>query len=85
MVDEAMLLMSLQHAHVDGPWQAMSGAIQQHFDNHHQHHTSSNSSLDHEHDVQQVLPVPTFQVLDLACGPRGEPGTTIAHLLPVRT
>lgn len=26
-----------------------------------------------------------FRVLDLACGPRGEPGTTIAHALPLAT
>ena len=36
-----------------------------------------------------ILPTTTattvvpFRVLDLACGPRGEPGTTIAHALPL--
>jgi hypothetical protein len=74
LLDEAMFLMSMQHAHVDGPWQSMSRAVQQHFDDHHR----GNSD-----DGQE--PVPTFQVLDLACGRRGEPGTTIAHSLPVRT
>jgi hypothetical protein len=74
-----MSLMSLQHAHVDGPWQAMNWAVQQHFDDHKQSNTNINTNTN---DVQ--VPIPTFQVLDLACGPRGEPGTTIAQSLPVR-
>jgi hypothetical protein len=88
LLDEATLLMSLQHAHVDGPWQSMDRAVQQHFEDHHSHGDSdsqSDSDSDSDNDHENDAPVPTFQVLDLACGLRGEPGTTIAHSLPVRT
>jgi SAM-dependent methyltransferase len=30
-----------------------------------------------------TLPVPLFRVLELACGPRGEPSTSIARILPL--
>jgi len=61
-MDEARDIMALQHSHANGPWQAMSTAVQGHY-------------------RQQTRP---FQVLDLACGVLGEPGSTIAHALPVR-
>jgi SAM-dependent methyltransferase len=65
--------MSLQHAHALGPWRAMTVAVQGHYDAFcatKEGSSSSNSST-------------SFRVLELACGPRGEPSTTIARMLPL--
>lgn len=64
---EAATRLSLQHSHPSGPWNAISIAVQQH---------QVRSKKDHDDD--SVL----FQILDLACGPYGEPGSTLAHAMP---
>jgi hypothetical protein len=66
---EAKHLMGTQHGHKNGPWSSMTAAVQAHYDD----HCRKNSDGSQE-----------YKVLDLACGPRGEPATTIAHAIPVR-
>jgi SAM-dependent methyltransferase len=58
---------SMVHGHPLGPWQAILNAVQVH---HAKWKIVNNKS-------EQV-----YHVLDVACGPRGEPGTTIALALP---
>ena len=75
VVEEAKWLFSMQHAHQNGPWQAMTKAVQAHYNNDAITITRTSTST----------AVSEFRVLDLACGPRGEPATRIARALPVRT
>ena len=91
MINSALLCrLSVQHAHPLGPWQAILGAVTT-------HHAKWVASINEAKVVPapEVLrgtslsssgampPLPVFRVLDLASGPRGEPGTTIAHALPL--
>lgn len=76
--DDTNHRMSLQHAHPLGPWQAILNVVRTHHDSwllqRQQLHLNKNSD-----DGTNNNP---FLILDLACGPRGQPGTTIAHALP---
>jgi SAM-dependent methyltransferase len=74
LIDRTNYRMSIQHAHPLGPWQAILAAAKNH------HATWENAEKKKMATVATTSP---FQVLDLACGPRGEPGTTIAHALPL--
>lgn len=92
MINSALLYrLSVQHAHQLGPWQAILGAVTR-------HHTKWVSSVKEAKagaaapkalpgvplpSSGAIAPLPVFRVLDLASGPRGEPGTTIAHALPL--
>lgn len=60
--------MSLQHAHPMGPWQAISTAVKNHYIH---------------WEAFQTTTTTKFRVLDLASGPRGQPGKTIASALPL--
>jgi SAM-dependent methyltransferase len=75
-LESARYRMSLQHAHALGPWRAISVAVQGHYDAFCATKKGSSAS-------STTLPVPLFRVLELACGPRGEPATTIARMLPL--
>ena len=82
--------MSMQHGHPLGPWRAMLAAVQSHHDNwvlalaaaEETLRRGGSSSSGAATINPEVEPPPVFRVLDLACGPRGEPGTTIARALP---
>ena len=76
--DDALYRMSVQHAHPLGPWRAMSVAVQGHHDAWVKNETQESTTT-----TTPPVASPLYRVLDLACGPRGEPGTTIAHLLPL--
>jgi len=65
--------MSLQHAHPLGPWQAITSAVQ----NHYKTWESSTATKNNNHTKTK------FRVMDLASGPRGQPGTTIASAIPL--
>jgi SAM-dependent methyltransferase len=71
LIEESNYKMSLQHAHRSGPWQAMLKPVKKYYDSWRANESISSST--------------PFRVLDLACGPRGEPGTTIARALPFAT
>ena len=73
--------MSLQHAHALGPWMAMSVAVQGHHDAFCA--TKEGSSASSNSASSTMLTAPLFRVLELACGPRGEPSTSIARMLPL--
>jgi hypothetical protein len=62
---------SLVHAHPSGPWQAILKAVQVHYSDWETKKESPKTGENH-----------SYLVLDVACGPRGEPGTTIANALP---
>jgi SAM-dependent methyltransferase len=74
LIDRTNYRMSIQHAHPLGPWQAMLAAAKSH------HATWEKVEKKKMATATTTSP---FRVLDLACGPRGEPGTTIAHALPL--
>jgi hypothetical protein len=87
-VEEAQYRMSMQHSHPRGPWRAMSIAVQRHNDA----WVLSNNQKKKEvagggggNCGKLAADDAIYRVLDLACGPRGEPGTIIAHLLPLVT
>ena len=92
LVDDARYRMSTQHAHPLGPWRAMSVAVRRHNDAWGKGRdkmgriaTADDVDDDDDDDAPPggASPHPPYRVLDLACGPRGEPGTTIARLLPL--
>lgn len=66
LYQDAATRVSLQHSHPSGPWNAISDAVQQHEETSKKHQDSA----------------AVFRILDLACGPYGEPGTTLAHAMP---
>jgi hypothetical protein len=72
--EELFRRMSVQHAHPLGPWTAILGAV-----------TDRHAAWTLEQEALEVLPTAgprrQFRVLDLASGPRGEPGTTVAHAI----
>ena len=68
LYQEAATRLSLQHSHPLGPWNAISIAVQQH---------DQDKSKQDDFDDSVV-----FRILDLACGPYGEPGSTLAHAMP---
>ncbi|CAB9516217.1 expressed unknown protein [Seminavis robusta] len=77
MSNSALLYrLSVQHAHPLGPWQAILGAVTR-------HHTKWELSSVTNNNNNEAKVGAVFRVLDLASGPRGEPGTTIAHALPL--
>ena len=82
LLENALYRMSVQHAHPLGPWRAMSVAVQSHYDVWvtNMEAASTNTTIT---TTGIPPPSPLFRVLDLACGPRGQPGTTIARLLPL--
>ena len=76
LLDGVRHRISIQNAHPLGPWQAILTVVQNHY----------NGWLKVQEEAEAMLTtadVIQFRVLDLACGPRGEPGTTIAHALPL--
>jgi SAM-dependent methyltransferase len=79
-VDNARYRMSLQHAHALGPWRAMSVAVQGHYD---EFCATKKGSSASSSGISNDVPEPLFRVLEVACGPRGEPSTTIARMLPL--
>ena len=87
-VEDAEYRMSMQHSHPRGPWRAMSIAVQRHND---AWVLSNNQKMKEVagggggNGGKLAADDAIYRVLDLACGPRGEPGTTIAHLLPLVT
>jgi hypothetical protein len=83
LMDEAMMLMSMQHGHDDGPWQLMSRTAEQHYYSNGFDDYNDEDEDDKEKRRSRNRKDRPFQVLDLACGPRGQPGSTIATLLPV--
>ena len=89
-VEDAQYRMSMQHSHPRGPWRAMSIAVQLHNDawvlsnNQKKKKDAARGGGDGNGD-KLAADDAIYRVLDLACGPRGEPGTTIAHLLPLVT
>lgn len=77
LLDGVRHRISIQNAHPLGPWQAILTVVQDHY---------NGWVKVQEEDAEAILTatdVTQFRVLDLACGPRGEPGTTIAHALPL--
>lgn len=86
LVDGVLHRLSVQHAHPLGPWQAMLGAVKTHYN---QWEEAKAKKLlpfikdDNDYETAALVAAIPFRVLDLACGPRGEPGTTIAHALPL--
>ena len=89
-VEDAQYRMSMQHSHPRGPWRAMSIAVQRHNDawvlSNNQTKKDAAASRGGGGNVDKLAADDAiYRVLDLACGPRGEPGTTIAHLLPLVT
>lgn len=95
--DDTHYRLSLQHAHSLGPWQAISEAVQSHYYGNsgnwklatasdvtgRQPQDSTSSIIDDSQPPPSNIKAPrVYRVLDLACGPRGEPGTTIAQALP---
>jgi len=91
LLDGVYHRISIQHAHPLGPWQAMLTVVQDHYNTWVEVQTAKMKEEDNTAKItiaSTVLPTTTasvvpFRVLDLACGPRGEPGTTIAHALPL--
>jgi SAM-dependent methyltransferase len=92
LVDDAQYRMSTQHAHPLGPWRAMSVAVRSHNDAWSKSRDSAAAAAaaaaaagggGSAATAAGGCPPPPYRVLDLACGPRGEPGTTIARLLPL--
>ncbi len=70
---------SMVHAHPLGPWKAILSAVKRHYyndDNNNHHH--QNSSSNNDNNKNQTA----YHILDVGCGPRGQPGTTIANALP---
>jgi SAM-dependent methyltransferase len=47
------------------------------------HHDAFCAAKEGSSNSATTLPVPFFRVLELACGPRGEPSTAIARMLPL--
>jgi SAM-dependent methyltransferase len=74
LIDRTNYRMSIQHAHPLGPWQAMLAVAKSHH---------ATWEIAERKKNLTAATISRFQVLDLACGPRGEPGTTIAHALPL--
>ena len=74
--------MSLQHAHPLGPWQAILKVVQKHHANWLLQQNNNSNDNDDGNNIDHDVNNNPFRVLDLACGPRGQPGTTIAHALP---
>mmetsp|Transcript_20338 Transcript_20338/g.34692 ORF Transcript_20338/g.34692 Transcript_20338/m.34692 type:complete len:437 (+) Transcript_20338:80-1390(+) len=97
LLDGVYHRISIQHAHPLGPWQAILAAVQDHYDSwvdvqdaiklKKEDNAAEEIARTHEEFgiASTILPAapPPFRVLDLASGPRGEPGTTIAHALPL--
>ena len=99
LLDGVYHRISIQHAHPLGPWQAILAAVQDHYNSwvdvqdaiklKKEDNASEEIARTHEEfgiaSTTTILPaaVAPFRVLDLASGPRGEPGTTIAHALPL--
>lgn len=75
LLDKAMHRMSVQHAHPLGPWKAMVESVRAH------HANWKEAAL--ARSLENAAPKSIYRVLDLACGPRGEPGTTLARALPL--
>jgi SAM-dependent methyltransferase len=86
LLDGVFYRMSIQHAHPLGPWQAIRGAVEDHYDHWLVDRTQEQEATqkkDNNTPVLDAKAIVPFRVLDLACGSRGEPGTTIAHALPL--
>lgn len=84
LLDGVRHRISIQHAHPLGPWQAMLELVQGHYNRWEAAKKVSATTVD---VLGVILPIatatPVFRVLDLASGSRGEPGTTVAHALPL--
>ena len=97
LLDGVYHRISIQNAHPLGPWQAILTVVQDHYNGWVEVQAEAmklkkeddNTTKFHQQEVlgiaSTIMPtaVVPFRVLDLACGPRGEPGTTIAHALPL--
>jgi SAM-dependent methyltransferase len=86
IMEEALYRMSMQHGHPLGPWQAILAAVQIHYERWTTEQTNKKRRSIMRNSGQLSLAADSselFTVLDLACGPRGQPGTSIAHALPL--
>ena len=94
-IEELNYRYSMINAHPLGPWQAILIEVQRHYSNFHLHqkHDSDitrKSNKNHDKDVDEYNKSTSTQngnqniytILDVGCGPRGQPGTTIANALP---
>lgn len=85
LLDGVYHRISTQNAHPLGPWQAILTVVQDHYNSwmggQEGIKAKVSAAMPHEEEELRIA----YRVLDLACGPRGEPGTTIAHALPLAT
>ena len=89
-IEERNYRYSMINAHPLGPWQAILLEVQRHYhdftlhsnynNEKHSIHPKENHPVDDTgiHQSDDKL----YTILDVGCGPRGQPGTTIAHALP---
>ena len=88
LLDGVRHRISIQNAHPLGPWQAILTVVQDHYNGWVKVQEEADAAMlttttKREDMMQTTTDAIQFRVLDLACGPRGEPGTTIAHALPL--
>ena len=88
LLDGVRHRISIQNAHPLGPWQAILTVVQDHYNGWVKVQEEADAAMlttttKRKDNHTATTDVIQFRVLDLACGPRGEPGTTIAHALPL--
>ena len=88
LLDGVRHRISIQNAHPLGPWQAILTVVQDHYNGWVKVQEEADAAMlttttKRKDNHVATAEVVQFRVLDLACGPRGEPGTTIAHALPL--
>lgn len=83
-IEERNYRYSMINAHPLGPWQAILTAVKRHYsnynnNNHHHNYITETTTGD---TVRENSRHNNYNILDVGCGPRGQPGTTIANALP---